>query len=80
MVASFSCRMHTCNFHSLYPAFIEALAGVLSDSHCQNTASWHFSTFVFLTVVSSPAGSPYYYSATARGAAAPAAAAAYDRH
>ncbi|XP_054143564.1 paired box protein Pax-5 isoform X6 [Melozone crissalis] len=25
-------------------------------------------------------GSPYYYSATARGAAAPAAAAAYDRH
>lgn len=61
------------------PAFIEALAGELSDTHYQNNANWHLSTFVFLTVVSSLTGSPYYYSATARGAAAPAAA-AYDRH
>lgn len=72
--------MHECNFHSIHSAFIEALAGELSDIHCQNAATWHLSTFVFLTVVLSLTGSPYYYSTTARGAAAPAAAAAYDRH
>lgn len=65
---------------SIYPAFTDALAAVLAVPHCQTTASWHLPTFVLLTVVSSLTGSPYYYSATARGAAAPAAAAAYDRH
>ncbi|XP_039423529.1 paired box protein Pax-5 [Corvus cornix cornix] len=61
-----------------------ALTGMVPGSEFSGTPYSHpqYSTYNDSWRFPNPGllGSPYYYSATARGAAAPAAAAAYDRH